>query len=246
MFSGLYAWSLSLSDKNAFRGLHLINFTFTFWQKKFQGFTRAAAWASRAPVGGREHGQRGGVRSVHHHHHQRRHHHHHLGGVESVLARFISVIVIVDIFVYSSFLYFCKINILCFSSFSTFSWISTRTIKSHVYFYTIGGFPFIILLFHEVPESFLNWKDCVDILKNPINWPTLWFLAHLYMLPLHLNEFWATEMVMMMMMLVIMVVGGIPVTVSVSQSLSEAAEANFPPLYFSYLFSARQIHLQTQ
>ena len=45
-------------------------------------------------------------------------------------------------------------------------------------------------------------------------------------------------LMMLMVMLVIMVVGGIPVTVSVSQSLSEAAEANFPPLYFSYLFSA--------
>ena len=121
-----------------------------------QGFAGAKTGEGGTPVGGREHGQRGGVRSVYHHHHQRRHHHHHLGGVESVLARFISVIVIVDIFVYSRFLYFCKINILCFSSFSTFSWISTQTIKSHVYFYTLGGFPFIILLFHEVPESFLN------------------------------------------------------------------------------------------
>ena len=45
-------------------------------------------------------------------------------------------------------------------------------------------------------------------------------------------------LMMLMVMLVIMVVGGIPVTVSVSQSLSEAAEANFPPLYFSYLFSS--------
>ena len=38
-----------------------------------QGFARASTGEGGAPVRGREHGQRGGVRSVHHHHRHQPH-----------------------------------------------------------------------------------------------------------------------------------------------------------------------------